>query len=326
MINYDALPKTIKDFIFYLEIVLGKSKSTTYEYTLDIQNFFRYLKYKKDNLPKNTPLHEVPIFDIELPFVASITTADIYDYLYYCREVRKNGPRSVARKMATLRTYFKYMTIKTHQLESNPMEKIETPSPRKNLPKHLTLEESAELLQSIRHSRRDFAIITIFLNCGLRLAELVSLNIKDVSNEFVVVTGKGNKQRTIYLNDACRTAINDYVNHERPKEGIQDPEALFISRNRRRISRRAVQNIVEKYLTLAGLGGQHLSTHKLRHTAATLMHRYGEVDIRVLQDVLGHENLSTTQIYVHVDSEQIKNASMQNPLSKIKRKTIPNEE
>lgn len=326
MADYDALPKTLKDFIFYIEIVLGKSKSTTYEYLLDMQNFFRYMKFKKNNLNKTTLLHEIPINDIELPFVASITTTDIYDYLYYCREIRKNGPRSVSRKMSTLRTYFKYMTVKTHQIEINPMEKVESPTLKKTLPKHLTLEESTELLSVIRESRRDYAIITIFLNCGLRLAELVSMNLKDISNDYAVITGKGNKQRTIFLNPACRSAINDYLAYERPKEGLQDPEALFISRNKRRISRRAVQNIVEKYLHLAGLDGQHLSTHKLRHTAATLMHRYGNIDIRVLQDVLGHENLGTTQIYVHVDDAQVKEASMKNPLSKVKRKPLLSED
>lgn len=320
MTDFDALPKIVKDFIFYIEIVLGKSKSTTYEYLLDIQNFFRYMKFKKNNLPKATILQEIPIHDIDLPFVASINTSDIYDYLYYCREIRKNAPRSVSRKMSTLRSFFKYLTIKTHQLETNPMEKVETPTPKKTLPRHLTLEQSTDLLASIRESRRDYAIITLFLNCGLRLAELVSLNLKDVDREYAIITGKGNKQRTIHLNPACRSAIDDYVNFERPKEALIDPEALFISRNRRRISRRTVQNIVEKYLHLAGLDGQHLSTHKLRHTAATLMHRYGNVDIRVLQDVLGHENLGTTQIYVHVDDTQIKDASMKNPLSKVKRK------
>lgn len=201
------------------------------------------------------------------------------------------------------------------------MESVETPSLPKTLPKYLTLEESTELLRAVKSSRRDYAILTIFLNCGLRLAELVSLDLTDIKNEYAVITGKGNKQRTIHLNQACRDAIDDYIANERPVDELKDPQALFISRNRCRISRRAVQNIVEKYLKLAGLESKELSTHKLRHTAATLMHRHGHVDIRVLQEILGHENLGTTQIYTHVDSETIKEASMNNPLSKIKRKT-----
>ncbi len=320
MIDYDRLPQTLKDFIFYLEVVLGKSKSTTYEYVLDLENFFRFMKIKKGMVPRDTKLHDVAIHDIDLPFVSAITLQDIYEYFYYCRENRQNGSRSIARKMSTLRTYFKYMTQKSHQLKENPMEGVETPSLPKTLPKYLSLEESTELLASVRNNRRDYAILTLFLNCGMRLAELVSLNLSDITNEYAVITGKGNKQRTIHLNQACRDAIDDYLKHDRPQEGLKDPEALFISRNKCRISRRAVQNVVDKYLHLAGLGDKNLSTHKLRHTAATLMHRYGHVDIRVLQEILGHENLGTTQIYTHVDSESIKEASMSNPLSKVKRK------
>lgn len=319
MIDYDRLPQTLKDFIFYLEVVLGKSKSTVYEYILDLENFFRYMKLLKSG-EKQAGLRDVSIYDLDIAFIASISVKDIYDYLYYCREKRGNGSRSIARKMSSLRTYFKYMTQRMHLLSSNPMENIETPSLPKTLPKYLSLEESTELLAAVKKSRRDYAILTLFLNCGMRLAELVSLNLADVKNEYAVITGKGNKQRTIHLNPACREALNDYILHERPREGLKDPEALFISRNKSRISRRAVQNVVEKYLNLAGLGDKNLSTHKLRHTAATLMHRYGHVDIRVLQEILGHENLGTTQIYTHVDSETIKEASLNNPLSGMKRK------
>lgn len=325
MINYDGLPQTLKDFIFYLEVVLGKSKTTTYEYLLDLENFFRYMKIRKQKMPSQTKLHDVAIHDLDIPFVASITLEDIYDYFYFCREKRNNNSRTIARKMSTLRVYFRYMTQRMHHLQSNPMENVQTPSLSKTLPKHLSLEESTELLAAVKKSRRDYAIITLFLNCGMRLAELISLNVRDIKNEYVVITGKGNKQRTIHLNQACRDAVDDYLKHERPKEGLKDPEALFISRNKSRISRRAVQNLVEKYLKLAGLDDKELSTHKLRHTAATLMHRHGHVDIRVLQEILGHENLGTTQIYTHVDSESIKEASMSNPLSKVHRKPTNDE-
>ncbi len=325
MINYDGLPQTLKDFIFYLEVVLGKSKTTTYEYLLDLENFFRYMKIRKQKLSPQTKLHDVSIHELDIPFVASITLEDIYDYFYFCREKRNNNSRTIARKMSSLRVYFRYMTQRMHNLQSNPMENVQTPSLSKTLPKYLSLEESTELLAAIKKSRRDYAIITLFLNCGMRLAELVSLNVKDVKNEYAVITGKGNKQRSIHLNQACREAIEDYLQNERPKEGLKDPEALFISRNKSRISRRAVQNLVEKYLKLAGLDDKNLSTHKLRHTAATLMHRHGHVDIRVLQEILGHENLGTTQIYTHVDSESIKEASMSNPLSKIHRKPSDDE-
>ena len=260
--------------------------------------------------------------DIEL--IKIITISDLYSFLVFCKDERGNNTATRARKTSTLRIFFKYLSAQTHQLEVNPAEMLESPKIKQSLPKHLTLEASLELLEAVDgdNKQRDYCILTLFLNCGLRLSELCGLNLGDISSEgTMTVTGKGNKERIVYLNDACQKALRDYI-AVRPNDGIvaTDRNALFISRNHRRISNKTVQHIVKSYLEKAGLGGQGFSTHKLRHTAATLMYQYGNVDIRVLKDILGHANLGTTQIYTHVSDKQIKQATDSNPLSGAKMK------
>ena len=244
--------------------------------------------------------------------------------MVYCKEELRNNTATRARKTSTLRLFFKYMSVQTHRLDSNPADLLEAPKIKQSLPKYLSLEDSLELLNSVdgENGRRDYCILTIFLNCGLRLSELCGLDLSDISSDgTMTVTGKGNKERMVYLNDSCKTSIKRYL-EVRPHEGLpaDSKNALFISRNRKRISPRTVEHIVTSYIKKAGLDGRGLSTHKLRHTAATLMYRHGHVDIRVLKDILGHANLGTTQIYTHVSDEQIKAAIDSNPLSEVKSK------
>lgn len=318
---YDDSPKLLKDFLFYLDVVNGKSQKTIYEYYLDLRLFFKFLKKHRYKL--DAEIDSVAINDIDTEFIKAISLQDAYEYLYYMKETRKAGPNTLNRKMCSIRMFFKYLTNKALVLESNVMENLESNSLPHRLPKHLSIDECQELLKSVngKNSKRNYAILTIFLNCGLRLSELVSLNLSDLDKEYITITGKGNKQRTVYLNDNCRLAIEDYIKNERQFDNLTDDgrKALFVSQMGNRISRRMVQQLVENHLKTAGLGSKQYSTHKLRHTAATLMHKYGGVDVRVLQEVLGHENLGTTQIYTHIDSEQIKDAVNANPLSKIKK-------
>ena len=317
---FENAPANVRDYLTYLTVVVVKSQKTVYEYYLDLCNFFRFIKKQRTN--SDDDLDEIIISDIDIEFIKKITLQETYDYLFYLAKIKKCGPATRNRKMCSIRGFFKYMTNKKGALEKNPVENLESSSLPHTLPKYLSLDECSELLQNIngKHSKRDFAIITLFLNCGMRLSELVSINLSDISKEFITITGKGNKQRSLYLNDACRAAIEDYVSNERPFNGLNDDakKALFVSQKGTRLTPRAVQMIVDKRLASAGLSGKNYSAHKLRHTAATLMHKYGGVDIRVLQDILGHENLGTTQIYTHIDSEQIKEAVMSNPVSKIK--------
>lgn len=319
--SYDDAPRLLKDFLFYLDVVSGKSKKTIYEYYLDLRTYFKFIKKLKTE--SKDELQDILISDITIDFIKTIKLEDTYEYLYYLKEKRGCNANTLNRKTSSIRAFFKYLINKAGLLEKNPMENLESSSLPHRLPKHLSLDECKILLNTVdgSNSKRDYAILTLFLNCGIRLSELESINLTDINADFITIAGKGNKQRSIYLNDACKAAVTDYLKNERPYDNLRDDarNALFISRNGNRISRRAIQNIVEKRLKNAGLADKKYSTHKLRHTAATLMHKHGGVDIRVLQEILGHENLGTTQIYTHIDSEQVMKAVESNPISKIKK-------
>ena len=316
-------PPLIKNFLAYNETIKGKSDKTIQEYYNDLQTFFRYILLSRGSVSSEIEFEKIDISAVDIELVKSITLTDIYSFLIYCKNERGNNTATRARKSSTLRGFFKYLTVQEHLLEVNPAEFLELPKIKKSLPKHLTLDDSLELLNSVTgaNSQRDYCILTLFLNCGMRLSELVSLDITDIkSDNSLVITGKGNKERLIYLNDACIDAINKYLK-VRPNENLDynSKNALFISRNHRRISNTTVQHIVKTYLEKAGLAGQGFSTHKLRHTAATLMYQQGHVDIRVLKEILGHVSLATTQIYTHVSNKQIENAINLNPLSNVKQ-------
>ena len=320
----NSCPAFLRDFLTYNETIKGKSSRSVEGYYIDLRTFFRYLLLVRGIAPKDVEFNKIDINAADIELVRSVTISDLYAFMVYCKEELKNNTATRARKTSTLRIFFKYMSVQTHQIPTNPAELLESPKVKQSLPKHLTLENSLELLNSVdgANERRDYCILTLFLNCGLRLSELCGLNLSDISGDGIMtVTGKGNKERAVYLNDSCKAAIKAYL-AVRPNEGIviTDRNALFISRNHRRISPKTVQHIVKTYLKKAGLDGMGFSTHKLRHTAATLMYQHGKVDIRVLKDILGHANLGTTQIYTHVSDAQIKRAVDANPLSNVKDK------
>lgn len=321
----NGCPDFIRDFLTYNEIIKGKSSKSVEQYYSDLRTFFRYILLVRGKAPQGTPFNKIDISGADIELVRSVTVSDLYGFMVYCKEELQNNTATRARKTSTLRLFFKYMSVQTHRLDSNPADLLEAPKIKQSLPKYLSLEDSLELLNSVdgENERRDYCILTIFLNCGLRLSELCGLNLSDISSDgTMTVTGKGNKERMVYLNNSCKTAIKRYL-EVRPHEGLtaESKNALFISRNRKRISPRTVEHIVTSYIKKAGLDGKGLSTHKLRHTAATLMYQHGHVDIRVLKDILGHANLGTTQIYTHVSDEQIKAAIDSNPLSSVRDKS-----
>ncbi len=321
----NGCPDFIRDFLTYNEIIKGKSSKSVEQYYSDLRTFFRYILLVRGKAPQGIPFNKIDISGADIELVRSVTVSDLYGFMVYCKEELQNNTATRARKTSTLRLFFKYMSVQTHRLDSNPADLLEAPKIKQSLPKYLSLEDSLELLNSVdgENERRDYCILTIFLNCGLRLSELCGLNLSDISSDgTMTVTGKGNKERMVYLNDSCKTAIKRYL-EVRPHEGLtaESKKALFISRNHKRISPRTVEHIVTSYIKKAGLDGKGLSTHKLRHTAATLMYQHGHVDIRVLKDILGHANLGTTQIYTHVSDEQIKAAIDSNPLSSVRDKS-----
>lgn len=322
MINREDNPEFINSFLDYSITILNKSPNSIKEYNYDLAMFFKYMKihFKMTN---ETDFDKININDFDIDTLKRITLEDIHSFISYIAVNNHSKASTRARKISTIRIFFKYLAVKEKLIDVNPAQNLETPKQDKRMPKYLSLEDSQKLLEIAsnednRNAERDFAIITLFLNCGMRLSELVSINIKDIKfdDAKMTVIGKGNKERTIYLNNACMQAIKSYL-EIRPNEGIdyKSKDALFLSERKERISKRTVQHIVEKELRQAGLDTSKYSTHKLRHTAATLMYQYGQVDIRALQELLGHASISTTEIYTHVANEQVRNAVESNPLN-----------
>ena len=325
MINTEGNPSFLNSFLDYTATILNKSPATVKEYNYDISRFLKFIMYHL-KLTDEKNIDTIDIHGMDVSILNNLKLDDIHAYLFYLTNTFQSKPATRARKASSIRVFFKYLSQKANLIENNPALNLETPKLGKRMPKYLSLDDSKKLLEVVnndekdRNKERDYAIITLFLNCGMRLSELVGINLKDIDfNENKLnVTGKGNKERTIYLNKACVNAINNYLT-VRPKNGIKqgDFDALFLSERLERISNRTVQHIVKQELLKAGLDTNKYSVHKLRHTAATLMYRYGNVDIRALQELLGHESISTTQIYTHVDNQQIRNAVEDNPLANL---------
>lgn len=328
MKRYYDCPTVLRDFLTYHETIKGQSQLTISEYYLDLRMFLRFIKLMRCDMPIHTRLDDISIKEIDLNFIRGITTSDVFDFLSYLANDRNHspdsafpelgiGPASRARKLSSIKSFYKYLTVRTKQLTENPVADLEYPKLRKSLPKYLTMDQAARLLGSVSgpNEKRDYAILMLFLNCGIRRSELVGLNITDVYEDRIRVVGKGNKERFVYFGTPCRKAIDAYM-AERTQKVLTDNRALFGSRNGNRISVTAVHRLVDKALLQAGLDPTQFSAHKLRHTAATMM-LSGGVDVKTVQEVLGHENLNTTQIYTHIENTELKIAAEANPLSKL---------
>lgn len=328
MNRYADCPSILRDFLTYHETIKGQSPRTISEYHLDLRMFLRFIRLMRNNMPIHTRLDDIDIRDVDLDFIRAITTSEVLDFLSYLANDRTPNPDAPvpdygispsarARKLSSIKSFYKYLTVRTKLLTENPVADLEYPKLRKSLPKYLTYAQSATLLQAVSgpNAKRDYAILMLFLNCGIRRSELVGLNLTDVYEDRIRVVGKGNKERIVYFGSACRKALDDYL-AERNKKVLSDNRALFGSRDGNRISVTAVHRLVKKHLLAAGLDANQLSAHKLRHTAATLMLSNG-VDVKTVQEVLGHENLNTTQIYTHIENTELKIAAEANPISNI---------
>lgn len=318
------MPARAKDFLNYQSIIKNRSATTVEQYCLDLRLFFKFMFCKLNNISSALIENEDVTMDISVfddNFYNTVTLGDAYEFLAYCRNERENKEKARARKVSSLRAFFKYLRM-NGIIEDNPMINLDSPKLSKNLPKYLNVEQAKKLLSVIdgANRERDYCIVTLLLNCGMRLSELVSLDYNKITfdgdSASIIITGKGNKQRTVYLNHACVAAINAYM-RVRTKDGVKDRNALFLSNRHTRISPKTVQHMVDVYLEKAGFGGMGFSVHKLRHTAATLMYQTGKVDVLALKEILGHENLNTTQIYTHLLDEQLKKAVEANPLADI---------
>lgn len=319
----ETAPPIIRDFLTYSETIRSKSSLSVAEYYTDLRTFFRFLKLSRGLVSSSLPFEEIDISDVDLDLIKSVTLSDLFAFSVYCKDERDNKASTRARKTSTLRIFFSYLTTQARLIEVNPADRFEMPKAKPSLPKFLSLDESINLLSAVdgANKERDYCIITLFLNCGMRLSELCNIKLSDIKEDTIKIVGKGNKERMVYLNEACSAAIKDYM-RVRPVDNVkaQFKNYLFISRIGNKISPKTVQHIINVNLEKAGLANQGLSTHKLRHTAATLMYQHGDVDIRVLKDILGHSNLGTTQIYTHVSDQQARAAVASNPLAKVNNK------
>lgn len=331
--EFKTFPATIRDYASYTNAIKGNSEKTVCEYLLDLRTFFRFFKMRRsgEDLHK-AEFEKIQISDITLDDIASVSTQMIIDFIMYSGYERDNNSNTRMRKLSALKSFYGYLHGKRHLIDENPAINVEAPKQKKSLPKHLNVEEAVKLLETVRSDtesktvQRDYSIIALFLNTGMRLSELVGLNLQSLDSELtnVKVLGKGNKERIIYLNAAAKDAIASYLRIRLDPKYIRTSDnALFLSGRQKRISVKTVQWIIYKYLDMAGLGSRGLSVHKLRHTAATLMYQSGKVDIRVLKDILGHEQLNTTQIYTHVVSRNLEEAMQNNPLSDVVIKKPP---
>ncbi|MGX9134585.1 tyrosine recombinase XerC [Rummeliibacillus sp. JY-2-4R] len=310
-------PKILRDFLIYLTAIKGKSKRTRDEYEYDLTLFLRFLLVIQQDLE----IHQIETIDIQgidSAFLKDISLEDMYMFLEYCEEQRKNSANTRARKVATLKSFFKYLKSKRNIIEENPAENLETPKVSKRQPIYLSFDEAKTFMNGISskcHHDRDYCMMTFFLNLGIRVSELCNLNVDSIQERFLTVRGKGDKERTVYLNDACMKTLNTYLENERPNiKDSTNNQALFLSQKGTRLTRQRVAKIVKQINHSSGLEKKMLSPHKLRHTSATMMYKSG-ADIRSLQQILGHSNVSTTQIYTHVEDKEIQRVIENNPFN-----------
>ena len=322
--DYTDCPGFLRDYLFYMLTIKGRSKLTVEGYYIDLRTYLRFLHLQHGLVPWDTPLEEIDISDSSVELVGSASLSDVYEFLNYVFSEKSNNANTRARKVSAIRGLYKYLTNNVRLLHTNPVENLELPATKKALPAYLNLEQCYELLGALDpadpHYRRDYCMVILFLNCGMRLSEMSGLNVASFRDNTLRVLGKGNKERILYLNEACMDALRDYLEERKEYTKIVDQDALFLNRQGRRLGQRRIQQIITELLEKAGLSNMGFSTHKLRHTAATMMYQYGNVDVKVLQEILGHEHLNTTEIYTHVADVQKEDAMASNPLANYHRK------
>ena len=318
--SYSDVPEDVQAFLRYLESTLRRSPRTVNAYYVDLRIFLRFMVRYQQQIDKRIPDSELAIHDLDTTFWRTINYADLLEYTIYLKNERNNSRATNCRKVSSIKGFFRYLT-KMGKISDDPSKELDLPKPARSLPKYLSLEESLELLKDIQSDfyEREYCMLTLFLNCGMRLSELVSINLSDFKDDTIRITGKGSKQRLVYLNPACVDAVKQYLAARAKLENLKDKQALFVSRRTgRRLSPRRVEQIVSHQLKCAGLDGYGYSPHKLRHTAATLMYRHGQADMLTLKEILGHEHVSTTEIYTHLDTKKLHDVVNSSPLAGVR--------
>lgn len=319
--DYQDCPPLVIRFLYDSETIRGLSPRTVNGYYIDLRTFFKFLKMHRNLVAPDSVFEKIEIQDINLDFIKSVTSSDIYEFLHYVTRERENSSATRARKLSSLRGFYKYLCNKMKLIDVNPTEDVDTPAQKKRLPRYLTLQEGMQLLENVQSDfyERDYCIITLFLNCGMRLSELVNINVTDIRDDDTIrIIGKGDKERQVFLNNACINAIQQLCEERKKLLNIKDTKALFISkRTGKRLSARRIQQIVDQCLQSAGLSGKGYSTHKLRHTAATMMYQEGHVDMLALKEILGHAHVSTTEIYTHIGTQQLREAAQASPFANL---------
>lgn len=323
-INPKECPQYLNEFFTYQRVVKIKAEKTLESYYIDLRLFLRYVKLVRNGEDPRASMRDMSISDVPLDYIRDFSKLDILNYLSYVATERKNTAKTRHRKLASLKVFYNCLYRDLNLIPNDPAKDVDYPKMHEHLPKFLTLDDSIKLLENMNaddpYYFRDYCIITLFINCGMRLSELVGLNMQDVNldERTMRLLGKGNKERIIHINDACALSIVQYIGERKPSP--TEPNALFLSKRGTRITNRRVQQIVDNALRDSNLDNQGYSTHKLRHTAATLMYQYGKVDTLILKEILGHKSISTTEIYTHISNESVKEAMDASPLANIQNK------
>jgi integrase/recombinase XerD len=306
--NNIELHQSVTDFLDYCRTIKGLSDESISGYYNDLKMFFDYIKQlKKKNITDR--------------LIKNIELQDLHKFMTYLEKDCGNNARTRCRKVSTLKSYFEYLQNVTKLIISNPSYSLRKPKVPKTKPVAMSIQECEKLLNSLDKDSyfyyRDRCILMIFLQCGLRLSELINIKVSDVQNIRMIINGKGNKERDAFLSESCIKSIDDYLEVRNDEEvSEEDKEYLFLSREKNKISKRAVQSLVKKHMEDAGLDTNKYHTHSTRHTFATIAYDQG-ADIIKLSELLGHSNVNTSKIYITLKEEELREITNKNPLNKL---------
>lgn len=319
-LSYPDCPPLLDRYIKHSIAISNKAKRTVNSYVVDILLFLRFYARLSGKVAENTNLKDIKVKTMTDAEICAVTADDIFSFLYFLADDRKNSPGTRKHKLSSLHSFYNYILLVEKAIDKNPVNYVERPSTKglaTRPPKFLELDQSKALLKTIdgQFQERDYCMILLFLTCGMRLSELTRINLKDFSDKTLKIVGKGNKPRTVPLNQMCLEAIADYRAIRDGLPNLVDKDAMFVSkRTGKRIGNRQVEKIVTKYIAESGLQATGCTTHSLRHSAATMYYRAG-VDLQQIARILGHSSTKVTEIYTHIDESSLAEIIDNSPLA-----------